>query len=509
MFEVKLVEELARVNRHLDAENLSEILMKAVARIMEAERAIVILTEGRRLSDGHRDLGVQYSSHPLDQMAVSRTVIEDSMDSPNRFALKSDSVNPTKSMGLHKIRSCISAVVKNGDAIIGALYCDIRKSKKDFIEEDARRLLLVAEMVTSIVLRLKEAEFIPLSVTAGKFGSHSLDLVGCSTSITSLKEDIKRTAHLSHSVLITAPTGCGKEVVARLLHSESRRRGRFVALNCAESSESVLASELFGHEKGAFTDANVSRTGLIVAADGGTLFLDEIGNASTDFQAKLLRVLETREVRPIGSDNPSAKVNVRFIFATNKDLERMVTEKEFMNDLYYRMNQIRLTILPLGKRKEDIRPLAIHCAKPKHISEEAITHLTDLEWPGNVRELKQVVELSRDLASDQEITYSDVLSALRYSSKLDKVHSTLRAIDVGEMNFYQMKACLEEGKLSYLDLDRVLQQLYAIEGQNWANVGRKLGMISREDLKKFDNFVQNARKRLNLLKGAAEDQKNI
>lgn len=499
MFEKKLVDELVQINQYLEADNLPEILMKAVARIMDADRAIVILSDGTKLSDGRRDLAVQYSSHPLDQMTLSRSVIEDAMGSKTRTAMRNEAVNPTRSMGLHKIRSCMAATVYHGDAIIGALYCDIRKHKRDFNENDAKNLRAVADTVAPIILRIRSIEIdAPSKMSSSSHQPRSQDLVGVSASIRTLRDDISKTARLSQTVLITGPSGCGKEVVARLLHLRSRRKGKFVAMNCAESVESVLASELFGHEKGAFTDASVSRSGLILAADNGTLFLDEIGNASLDFQAKLLRVLETREVRPVGSDTPVAKVNVRFLFATNKNLDLMVAEKSFMHDLFYRINQIRLSVTALANRKEDIPVLAEFYAKPKAISVDAVKHLCDLEWPGNVRELMHLVELSRDL-SGEEITLDDVLTAARYSSKLDKVQTAIYAIDSGEMSFYQLKSGLEEGKYSASDLERILQAIYTSTEGNWAEAGRKLGMRSKEDLKKFDNFIYNSKKRYNIL----------
>lgn len=506
MFEAKLVSELAQLNRYLDEENLPEILMKVVERVMGADRAIVILSDGAKLSDGQRDLGTQYSSHPLDQMALSRSVIEEAMGSDYHYAVKSEAVNPSESMGLHKIRSCVAAAVHHGNHLIGALYCDNRKSRRDFVAEDGERLATVAGLTAAVLdqLREREVQHGERSVVSVQRDRRSLssklsDLIGVSPSIQELRRSVGQVANMSHSVLITGPSGCGKEVVARLLHTESSRTGKFIAMNCAESMESVLASELFGHEKGAFTDATVSRTGLIVAADGGTLFLDEIGNASMDFQAKMLRVIETREVRPIGSNVTTGKVDVRFVFATNKDLEQRVAEKTFMPDLYYRINQIRLSVLPLSTRKEDIVPLAERYAHPKTITSEASSYLMGLDWPGNVRELKQLVEVARDLAQSQEIMLDDVLSASRFSSKMDKVRAAIHAIEVGEMNFYQLRVALDEGRYTPAELERILENVYRSQGESWAAVGRKLGMSTREDSKKFDNFIYNVKKRYNIL----------
>ncbi len=203
------------------------------------------------------------------------------------------------------------------------------------------------------------------------------------------------------NIMILGESGTGKELIASALHRNSLRRERpFVSLNCAALSDTLLESQLFGHLKGAFTGATMNQKGLLEEADGGTLFLDEIGDVSPAVQAKLLRVIQERDFIPVGSTRPK-KVDVRFVAATNKNLEREVAEGRFREDLYYRLNVISIPLPPLRERPEDIEPLALHFLKRfaarmakeiYTISPEALEALQSYSWPGNVRELENVME---------------------------------------------------------------------------------------------------------------------
>jgi transcriptional regulator with PAS, ATPase and Fis domain len=212
---------------------------------------------------------------------------------------------------------------------------------------------------------------------------------------------VDRIAPTESPVLITGESGTGKEKIARVLHMQSRRSaGPFVAVNAAAIPESLVESELFGHVRGAFTDARQDRKGLFLQADGGTLFLDEIGEMSLSSQVKLLRVLQDHEVRPVGGE-VTYKVDVRVVAATNKDLRRAVQEGRFREDLFYRINVFRIHIPPLRERKEDIpflvsyfvRRFAARLDRPApKVSERAWSFLMNYEWPGNVRELENAME---------------------------------------------------------------------------------------------------------------------
>lgn len=215
------------------------------------------------------------------------------------------------------------------------------------------------------------------------------------------------------NIMILGESGTGKELIAGTIHGNSRRADRpFVSLNCAALSDTLLESQLFGHVRGAFTGAIINQKGLIEEADGGTLFLDEIGDVSPAVQAKLLRVIQEKDFMAVGSTR-SKKVDVRFVAATNKDLQREVQEGRFREDLFYRLNVITIDLPPLRERREDIEPLAMHflriyTARMKKelrgISVEALQLMQQYDWPGNVRELENVMERAVILARTDMIT---------------------------------------------------------------------------------------------------------
>jgi formate hydrogenlyase transcriptional activator len=227
------------------------------------------------------------------------------------------------------------------------------------------------------------------------------DLIGCSPNFRAVLDDISMVAPVDCAVLIRGETGTGKEVVARAIHETSlRRHKRFVALNCAAIPSSLLESELFGHERGAFTGAVTQTTGRFQAADSGTLFLDEIGDLPLELQPKLLRVLQEQQFERLGSGH-TLQVDVRVVAATNQDLWRMVEERKFRADLYYRLNVFPIMLPPLRERKDDI-PLLVegfvrkfaarHGKAINHIPDDLLQVLKRHDWPGNIRELQNLVE---------------------------------------------------------------------------------------------------------------------
>ena len=227
------------------------------------------------------------------------------------------------------------------------------------------------------------------------------ELIGSSAPMREVLDMIRLVADSSATVLIQGESGTGKELVAKTIHQTSYRRGKpFVVVDCGSLPETLLESELFGHVKGAFTGAHATKRGLFEEADGGTIFLDEISDTTPVFQAKLLRVLQEGEIRPVGGNQP-IKIDARVISATNKDLSELVKAKRFRQDLYYRLAVLPLYLPPLRERKEDIPLLAEHftaksCRRHhqpiRHVSEEAMQALSQAVWPGNVRELQHYIE---------------------------------------------------------------------------------------------------------------------
>ena len=219
----------------------------------------------------------------------------------------------------------------------------------------------------------------------------------------------KKVAHADVTALLVGPTGSGKEVLARVLHEASgRAQGPFVALNCAAMPENLIEDMLFGHEKGAFTGAHREQKGLFEQAQGGTLFLDEIGEMPMHLQSKLLRVLQERQLTRLGGQSV-IQLNVRIVAATNKDLKKAITDREFREDLYYRIATFRMRLLPLAERPGDIIPLAMQCLlqhekKPWQLHPQTQMQLLQYPWPGNVRELENVMRRAMVLCTDHVVT---------------------------------------------------------------------------------------------------------
>ena len=249
----------------------------------------------------------------------------------------------------------------------------------------------------------------------------SVRLVGEHPLVRQVTDLARRVAPTDVTVLLLGESGTGKEVLARAIHATSQRRDRpFVAVNCGAIPAELLESEMFGHERGAFTGATIARTGLFAQAHGGTILLDEIAEMSPALQVKLLRVLQDKEVRSVGSDR-SQRVDVRVIAATNKDLGEQVRRGLFREDLFYRLQVIPIALPPLRERRSDVPILVDHFlarhnagrARPLAIAEEALVHLWEYDWPGNVRELENVIERLAVLCDGGRIGPDDLPANVR------------------------------------------------------------------------------------------------
>lgn len=266
-------------------------------------------------------------------------------------------------------------------------------------------------------------------------------IVGQAEEIKLLLEKIKKIANTPTNVLLLGETGTGKELFARAIHEASyRKKNPFVAINCASLPENLLESELFGFVKGAFTGATFDKRGLLEIADGGTVFLDEIGDLPLSLQAKLLRVIEDRQIRPLGSV-VSKKVDLRFISATNKDLIQEVKAGKFREDLYFRLNVITLQIPPLRERGKDIELLAYHFMRKfsikigkdvKKITPQALQLLLKYPWPGNVRELQNVMEQAVVFTEDDRIKPEDLPDYIKNIEKTTEKNRDIPLMSIEE-----------------------------------------------------------------------------
>lgn len=242
------------------------------------------------------------------------------------------------------------------------------------------------------------------------------NIIGRNWRMQEIFETIKKVAPSKVPILIQGESGTGKELIARAIHQQSpRAKNRFLGINAAALPENLLEAELFGYKKGAFTGADYDKKGLLVQTSQGTLFLDEIGSMSLAFQSKLLRVIQEMEVIPVGATEP-LKIDVRFISATNSDLEKAVQCGTFREDLYYRLNVVRINVPPLRERKEDIPLLAVYFLEKwteggerKGLTPGALRRLVEYDWPGNVRELENVIQRAMLVAEERDIQPSDIL----------------------------------------------------------------------------------------------------
>jgi DNA-binding NtrC family response regulator len=311
-----------------------------------------------------------------------------------------------------------------------------------------------------------------------KYGFHNI--VGKSKKMQEIYRIIAKVAMTDSTVLITGQSGTGKELIARAIHFNSpRREKQFVPVDCAVLSENLLESELFGHVRGSFTGAVTTKPGLFEVADGGTVFLDEVGNISLSIQAKLLRVLQEREFTPVGGTK-AKKVDIRLIAATNKDLEKMIKEEVFREDLYYRLNIVPLYLPALKERQEDIPLLAVHFLKKyaeemgkaiKGFTPEAMERLMRYPWPGNVRELENVVERTVVMIDDEMIRVEHLILPGQQEKEILENQIPMTSGELKEIKKQVREKAVEEIERAFI--------LSALERHQW-NVTRaaeEVGML--------------------------------
>ncbi len=371
---------------------------------------------------------------------LASTVLREGEAVLARNVLGDSSVGSRDSKGEIPAVSVICAPIRRGRRILGLVHLYSTDPKRVPDPEDLEFTLAVADTVAVAVTNLTRQQELTEHLTQVRNENVELrerlgvesEIVGQSASVRQITEEIARAAASRATLLIRGESGVGKELVARAVHfSSPRRKAPFVCLNCAALSEDLLASELFGHERGAFTGATERKIGKFEAADGGTLMLDEIGEMSPGIQAKFLRVLEGHPFERVGGTKP-VQVEVRVIAATNRDLEREVVENRFRRDLFFRLRVLEIVVPGLRKRPEDIPILANHFLekfrsetghKIHGFTTRAMGQLKEYRWPGNIRELKNVIERAVVLCRGEYIDQDDLLL-----SKLSTAGDTADAI---------------------------------------------------------------------------------
>jgi len=344
-------------------------------------------------------------------------------------ALESESIDVVltdlKMPGIDGIELCeriaanrpdVPVVVMTAFGTLETAVAAIRAGAYDFVTKPIEMDILALTLKRAIDHRQMQEQIRQLSDVVQKSTQHG-DLLGASPAMQRLYDELPRVAASDASVLITGESGTGKELVARSLHHQSSRKDApFVAVNCAAFPDTLLESELFGHVKGAFTDAAKDRKGLFLQAQGGTLFLDEIGEMPVEMQPKLLRALEESQIRPVGGDQ-EISFDVRLVAATNRDLETAVDEGRFREDLFFRVNVIQLALPPLRARgtdtlllaREFLSRFATRAAKNvEDLSDPVAERLLNYSWPGNVRELRNVIERAVALTRHDKLVVDDL-----------------------------------------------------------------------------------------------------
>ena len=370
-------------------------------------------------------------------------------------------------------------IVVTGEASLDSAIAVLRAGAYDFIAKPADPALLAVSVARAVQNRRLNQEVKRLREAAG---ARSSEMVGESTAMRKVYDLIERVADGDTSLLIHGETGTGKELIARSVHARSKRKnGPFVALNCAAIPAALLESELFGHAKGAFTDAKNKRTGLLLQANGGTLLLDEIGELPLEMQPKLLRALQERKVRPVGAD-AEIPYDARIITATNRDLEYEVFQKRFREDLFYRINVVKIDLPPLRDRGGDALKLAQHflvkfgTAAGKDVStiaESAAQKLMGYDWPGNVRELENCMERAVALARFDHITVEDLPEKIR-AYKANRF--VVSADDASEV------VTLDEVERRYI------LRVLAIVGGNKVQASEMLGLDRRTLYRRLERY---------------------
>ncbi len=383
----------------------------------------------------------------------------------------------------------IPVIVITGYATVETAVDAMRKGAYDYIPKP----FTPAELRIAVAKALEKAELLKQIhyLRRTQRDKHELEhVVGASPAIRNIYELVEKVAPSDTTVMLYGESGTGKEVIARAIHYKSRRSEKqFIAVDCATLAKGLLESELFGHAKGSFTGAVVSKQGLLEIAGGGTLLLDEIGNISPEVQGKLLRVLEEREFRRVGSTQ-SKKVDVRIIAATNKDIKSMVQNGAFREDLFYRLNVFPIYLPPLRERKEDIPQLSLHFLqqfnntmrkKIQGFSKDAMQKLIEYNWPGNLRELRNVIERVVIMAEDELVSSSDLPTHGVSEEGFVKTDSAPKTAE----QLKQTKKRLREKLVADIERKFLLE---ALERNNWniTNAAKDTGM----DRRNFQNLMR-------------------
>lgn len=466
----RLYEITALLNSTLDAKVLSEGLAGLLQDALVADAVAVF----RDVEDNPaaRVRGVQTGS-----LVVSRSVLEKARRDRMAILVEDAAGEPgtgTRSSVLQeRISSILVAPMVRGGKVTGLLYADRRNRKRTFTEGDLSFLASVAHQASLVFENAYRYQQVRGQVEGMTAAAADSKIVGNNPRFADAMSVAERAAPTESTVLLLGESGTGKELVARMLHERShRRQGPFVAINCAALVDTLLESELFGHEKGAFTGADRTTPGKIEAAGGGTLFLDELGDLPLPLQAKLLRFLQERSYYRVGGTKPRT-ADVRIVAATNRDLPKAVRGGQFREDLYYRLGVVTVVLPPLRERLEDLPALAEHLlgrlrmrmpSAAKSIGPEALKAMSEYSWPGNIRELQNVLERAAILGDGPSIGLKSLPPEVRIPAAAPASEPPLK---LEEMEKWCLKRVLEKTGGKKGEAAEVL-------GISWPTLNKKL-----------------------------------
>jgi Nif-specific regulatory protein len=448
--------------------DLARQLIRLIFEVIPAQRGALFLA----VHEGEWDA---IASHTAGceggKVVVSRTVLrqvrEEGVALLRNNVLENAEFQSSVSLEAAHVNCLLAVPLELHNRVTGAIYLDSSAAENPFDEGHLELISGIAGVAAPALENARRVDWLEREnerLNAEILVQHNM--VGESAKMRGVHQFIARVSAADATVLIRGESGTGKELVARAIHTNSRRAGKpFVAINCAALTETLLESELFGHEKGAFTGASAQKRGKLEAAEGGTVFLDELGEMTPPLQVKLLRVLQEREFERVGGTR-TVRVDIRVIAATNRDLEAAIAAGRFRQDLFYRLNVVSVTMPPLRERREDIGLLASYftaryaakCArKITGISPEARALLASYDWPGNVRELENAIERAIVLGSDDLIHPEDLPESLLESDSGVNAGAGTKFHDaVKETKKQLIVRAVEQSGGSYTEAARVL-----------------------------------------------------
>jgi len=415
------------INSIRSLDGLQRQLLELIFEVVPAQRGAILLTDGKSaLDDFASTFGWDREAGPQTTVRISRAIINQVLNAGEAIlsnnVLESEDFGENESLMVSQTRALLAVPILLMNKKLGVIYLSASDAATRFDEDHLQLVSAIAGIAAVSLENVRQLEWLE---NENRRLTEEINIersmVGEGKRMRDVYQFIAKVAPTDSTVLIRGESGTGKELAASSIHQNSSRAGKpFVAINCAALTETLLESELFGHEKGAFTGAVAQKKGKFEIADGGTIFLDELGEMSLVLQAKLLRVLQEQQFERVGGIRP-IKIDVRLIAATNRDLELAIKDGGFRQDLYYRLNVVSLKLPPLRERREDIPLLANYFAtkyankckrQVRGIAPEARALLTAYDWPGNVRELENAIERAIVLGSTDLIRPEDLPEAV-------------------------------------------------------------------------------------------------